>query len=596
MPTKSLDDIFSPAAVTTRRSLDDIFGASEKRESLDSIFGKTSAPRDISVGDVSDLAKQEAARNAPVGQKLWEGITGSAASKGVVGTAQGGLQALQGAFEVAGAATPESVGGMKDATAGERLFQATQGGQDIISGGLQATTAVPGEAISGLVPGAKYGFEKLGEGIETTSDNFTRNLGFDPSTKEGALMKQSVSNFLNLAAFYATGKAVESAPVKGFTQGIKGEVPEVGPLTKSQQFGTAVRELPGKVAETGKGVVQSIQDKVTARAVEKTAVKDANIIANRTAELYKIENNYANLRKANEYSKDQNAATRERVASTDVLADAVNTDGLIKTKGKGGPVEQYKAQTIDGAENVVRNNLERLGEKVKLDVVEKVLMDNVNKSGLEGADLVSALKSVKKEIDGYRLKADADGTVPLTLIHDAKISTTKGINYQTPPEKATYRKSVARGLKEVVEKNSSFNVGEVNAEIGKYLQDIKYLESLDGKRVKGGKLGKYFAQTAGNVVGAVAGTLVGGPIGTAIGAVAGGELASGIKGSSMAKTLGGKTGRVAPRSPIIEEAVVKGKSPRLMLPAPKAGTPRSQMPSGPTINLPRRSQSTIDNQ
>lgn len=333
---------------------------------------------------------------------------------------------------------------------------------------------------------------------------------------------------------------------------------------------------------------------VAGNTIKKPFVKTPEQIVNaREKELAKIDDNYSSMRKASGYSDDAGVASRKRVAQTDVLVGSVDDNGLIRTKVPGGAIDQYKAQTLDGAEGVVRNNLERLGETVKLSDVEKELTHTVNSSGLEGSDLKNALNNIKKEISGYKLKADAEGKIPLTLVHDAKISTTNGINYQTPPEIKTYRKAIARGLKKTVEKYSSFNTEEVNKEISKYLEDVNFLERLDGKRVRGGKLGKYFAQISGNIVGGLAGGAIGGPVGSAAGTVLGGEVAGRIKGSALENTLGGRAGYIAPKNEVIDEAIGRGKSPRLALPAPREGQPRIQINSGEQINLPERSESKI---
>ncbi len=292
----------------------------------------------------------------------------------------------------------------------------------------------------------------------------------------------------------------------------------------------------------------------------KNISKPANIIAKRERELAAIDSNYANMRKASSFSKDEGVASRKRVASTDVLANSVDENGLIRTKEKGGAVDQYKAQTVDQAENVVRNNLERLGETVKVSDVEKELTNAVNASHLEGADLKSALASVKREVAGYNLKAK-NGKIPLTLVHDAKVNMYKNIDYFTPAETKTYRKAIARGLKNTVEKNTQFNAKEVNDELTKYLEDIKFLERLDGKRVRGGKLGKYFSQISGNIIGGVAGSAVGGPVGSAVGTIIGGEAGGRIRGSMLSRTLAGKTGYVAPENKIIREAIDLSKTP-----------------------------------
>lgn len=317
-------------------------------------------------------------------------------------------------------------------------------------------------------------------------------------------------------------------------------------------------------------------------------------------EIFKIENNYANTRKANKFSKDAGAASRNRIAKANLLTDSVDEGGLIRTKQPGGPIDKYKAATVDQTEGTVRQNLERLGETVEVSTIEKQLLKEVRSSGLEGDDLKTALDKIAREVEGYKLRADPQGRIPLVIVHDAKISTTKQINYQTPPEKATYRKAVARGLKRIVEKNSVFNVEETNKELTKHYEDIALLERLDGKKVKGGKLGKYFAQISGNIIGGVAGGAVGGPLGSAAGTIIGGEAGGRIQGAAMQRTFKGGKGGVIEQSEVLKKASELGKSKR-NLPALIPGndyTPASggqkyaPIPMGGT--LPSNEQSMID--
>lgn len=311
-------------------------------------------------------------------------------------------------------------------------------------------------------------------------------------------------------------------------------------------------------------------------------------------ELLKIENNYQKLRKNAKFSKDGNAATRKRIAQTGVMTDATDDTGTIITDKI---IPKYRALSpINNTEGVVRKNLERLGETVDLDTVENKLLKSVYDSGLQGANLESAVNTVKKEIAGYRLRANPDGRVPLTLMHDAKIDVYNSIDFNTPAEIKAYKKTLAKGLKEVVEENSSFNVKEVNETLAPYLKDIEYLESLNGRKVKGGKLGKYSARIAGNIAGGIAGGSVGGLPGSAVGTIVGGEVGDVIQGKILKNTFGRTAETALPESKILKKAVQTGNSPRLQLPAGNKDAPRIRIESGRTINLPKRTQSTADAQ
>lgn len=344
-----------------------------------------------------------------------------------------------------------------------------------------------------------------------------------------------------------TAKGTIPGYVGDVSQGLAGQRGE--DRTGSSAF------IPG-LGTASAGMLAGISTKLSP---EYKAYRNNEIIKNRADEILKIENNYVKTRKNLDFSKDKNFASRTRIASTDVLANSVDEGGLIRTKGNGGAIDQYKAMTLDGMEGVVRKDLVNEGATVSPDIVESYLVDKLMKSGLEGKALKNALSGVDDEIAGLMLRANPEGEIPLAIIHDAKISTTNGINYATEPHVKTGAKSVASAYKTLIEQNSKRPIEAVNKELQKYLQDIALLESLDGRKVAGGKLGKYFAQISGNIIGGAAGA-VGGPVGSSIGAILGGEVGGKIKGNILSKTLGGVTGNTVPKNQVLEDALQRSKA------------------------------------
>lgn len=295
----------------------------------------------------------------------------------------------------------------------------------------------------------------------------------------------------------------------------------------------------------GRGVAEKVAPKVT-KTLDNRGVK--NVVQ----EITKIEDKYGKTRNANLYSKDVEAS-RVRIAESNVLDGAVDTDGVIRTKTPGGAIDQYKAQTIDGLEDLVRKSLENSKEVIPFADIRKALIREVGNSGLEGADLVSALKKIDREIEGLTVRTKGSSIIDLTYLHDAKIATTRNINYLTPPEKATYRKAVARAYKTLVEEGSQkVDVKAINKELATYYDDIARLERLDGARAEGGRLGKYTASMAGTLIGGAAGS-VGGGFGAAIGGIIGGEAASALKGAGMSRTFKGG-GKGLAKNPVLEKA------------------------------------------
>lgn len=314
-----------------------------------------------------------------------------------------------------------------------------------------------------------------------------------------------------------------------------------------------------------------------------TQPKDVKIEAGRVKDLAALEEKTASLRKLNKFSSDGGEASRSRIARSNVLEGVADSDGVIRTKGTGGAVDAYRKATIEGVEDVVKRNLEREGKAISIPEITSAIKQNIVGSGLEGGDLITALRGVEREMQGLALRMDELGQVPLARIQDAKVNTTRNINFNTPPETKTYRKAVAKAYKEVIEKKSDFNVKEVNGELAKFYKDLERLEALDGKRVKGGRLGKYFAQVSGNIVGGAAGSAVGGPIGTALGTIAGGEAAGFIAGRNMAKSFG-------------KGGVLPEKNAVLAAARAEAGLPpgRSLEVADPIIGIPASTKTRID--
>lgn len=449
--------------------------------------------------------------------------------------------------------------------------------QQLMSGSFGQSVNKAKEYGQAVQESAKAGINQIKQGFEQT-----QNAGFNPIK----LLEGGITGGAGIINTVLSPIAPIFSPIN---KGIGSVANKVSNLPEVQQFANSgVGHLSSRVAEnisnlstiagTIGGAIEASLPKPKTSIVGpttpiETVVKDnvsqttpkpvIKLIANRTNELSKLDTQYSALRKFNQYSTDNGVSTRARIASTDILDGAVDETGTIRTTQPGGPIDQYKAQTLDNAEGLVKNLLTKEGGKTNLGEVQIRLEDAINNSGLQGADLKVALNKVKQEISGLKLKADQNGDIPNSLLQDAKINTYNNINFQTPPEVSTYRKAIANGYKTLIEKNSSLNIKDINAELAKYLKDIEYLKLLDGKKVQGGKLGKYFAQISGNLIGGATGSAVGGPVGSAIGTVVGGEIAGRIKGNTLSKTFGGDSGLVAPKNPILENAINQSQSNNL---------------------------------
>lgn len=303
----------------------------------------------------------------------------------------------------------------------------------------------------------------------------------------------------------------------------------------------------------------------------------ASTIAENERTLRQLEVNNATLRKNALANKAKGVDPVKLLSGTDLLKGVVDETGTIRTTGEGGPVSQLQ-DFIKPQEDIVSRALAQEGKTVPLADVRQQMINNINTSGIKGADKISALNSVENEIKGLQLEASPEGNIPLSAVHDAKRYKYANINYLNPSSKNT-DKIIARTLKDIVERNTtSADIKALNNELGAHYSVLSLLEKLDGKKVQGGKLGRYFAKTIGGIAGSHFGPL---------GSIAGSEIAGKIQSALLKSNFGGETGKVLERSPLMENTLAKlseaerqAKLPKLALPAPAIVPPLPRDTSG----------------
>jgi hypothetical protein len=316
---------------------------------------------------------------------------------------------------------------------------------------------------------------------------------------------------------------------------------------------------------TAQAGVQGVKD------IKNPQLKVNRIISNREKELQKLEDSHSAIRKVTNKTKSQGIDPKKILAETDLLNGAVDNTGTLRTQNASIELNDF----IRPQEKVISDTLNREGVLVKLSDVRAKLLNMVDASGIKGGAKLRAIKNVEDDIAGLMLEADSTGKVPLSTIHDAKIDKYANINFLNPESKRV-DKAIAKGLKELVETNTrSVDVRNLNRELQQHYSVLDLLEKLDGKKVEGGRLGKYFAQPVGGIVGSHFGPL---------GAIIGAEAGSGLKGVQMSSKFGGKTGIPLKQSEEMQRAVSQSKLPRLGLPEPRSNV-RSTVSSGATIPL-----------
>jgi len=338
----------------------------------------------------------------------------------------------------------------------------------------------------------------------------------------------------------------------GYDVASKLEAGKTGASALTPGLGTAIGvalPLAGKVVSKT-GVLTSKAEKTAANL---SKVED---------KIAKIERNYAKTRPL----VDKTAEARKLIAQSDVLVGAVDDTGTISTKLKGGAIDKFKAQTIDDAEGIVRTGLQNEGIAISPNIVKEQLKKSILNSKLEGAELKRALNKIDDEVDGLAIKSNSEGYIKLENLQDAKIFTYQNVDYNKPTSKLE-AKAFANAYKTLIENNSRLNIKEVNSELAKYYDAIDLLDMLDGRKVKGGKLGKYAARIGGQIAGSALGGSVGGYPGMAVvGTIVGGELSAKIQGMLMSRTFGKGVGAGLKKSSVLEKATQEFPQARKLLP------------------------------
>lgn len=206
----------------------------------------------------------------------------------------------------------------------------------------------------------------------------------------------------------------------------------------------------------------------------------------------------------------------------------INVDGLTN-QARTGAIDQSIGEIQDKATELVKNMPGGVDTtQFQNDVVEAIKQ---NPAIRDAGNVSRALADVQRRFADYR--SSFGNTVPFQAINGVKVAMNKVWN----PEEV----DVARTVGDVA-RGYLYNTGGssdvVAAQGGKELQSLmqneaelikarNFAEKLNGTVVRGGKLGKYFAQSAGLTVGGGIGGGIGsffGPAGIAVGAPAGAAM------------------------------------------------------------------------
>lgn len=284
--------------------------------------------------------------------------------------------------------------------------------------------------------------------------------------------------------------------------------------------------------------------------------KAAYVITKRTDELANIVNKNNPLKKLVTSAESQGYNPIKDLSDSDLLVGAVNKDGRID----GKLVQERFNEVMDVPEGIIKKKFEETGEKISLDQVQARMAEVLNSDYVPSKiykqvqnkydDIVYGLYQKGKVLtdDGKKLAQDMtyigdngeripymkSPLINFADLQQEKIDAYKLSNF-LDPEKTMGDKAIGRAFKVAIDQDSKSipELAQINKELGRYLSVKSLIDKLDQKVVKGGRLGKYFAQA----IGAMAGS-AGGPIGSIVGAEAGGAIQGQILKGTFGKAVG----------------------------------------------------------
>jgi hypothetical protein len=446
--------------------------------------------------------------------------------------------------------------GLKGLTSKKGIAQVRNTAQAMKNQGYKGAGATDILNVLSLLPGGAFakGGQAIARGAEVASgaERFLPTLG--------RTFKETVPAAAGWGTAYGAAEAYDQ---DGSARDIA-----TGAL-KGGLVGTALGLGLGTASAIGGAGLRALSKATNKSVAEESAVR------NNLRNLNQLEDNNTPLKKLTSKYMSQGIDVKDMVSKSDYLKGAVDSNGVIHTLQEGGALSQVD-DYIKPYESVVSDLLKREGNTIGLDTVEASMRSKIDSSGLEGEALDAAHRKVSAEISGLIRRADKSGRIPVALLQDAKVNKYSTINYLDPASKKA-DKTIARTYRDLIAKNTtSADVNAVNKELQKYYAVKAFLEKLDGRKVQGGRLGKYFAQTVGSIAGSHFG-----PIGSILGA----ELGGRIRGMGLTSTFNKGLGRGLTESDILMEAKALSKTPRplvpehLRLPAPDISK------SGPVIPL-----------
>lgn len=400
--------------------------------------------------------------------------------------------------------------------------------------------------------------------------------------RESGGIKQAAKNFYNADGI--TPKSIYESFVPSATQKIfKGDFQGAARDLINQPFKEispyvllAEKAKPGFVSKTAKPVIDTVKDYKSGigQAIEgHKEIRQQKAIQGLSDAYREVAGQTKNptklLSRAEARGKDPIKVLSERGITPEVR------DGKIHSLEKANSFRE-SAQPLNEHLNLALDEVQPGIPKTPVDVIRQRALSRINdlknitESSRQGMikDANLEFNLIKQKYGNSITLKQVNNVVKKPAWSDTKFDATK-------PHKGETNYNIGKAAQETIENSvpkEAVDIHQLNSHIGDVYEGAKFLESLDGRAVKGGRMGKYFARTAGTVIGSS-----GGPFGSIAGLL-GGELIAEI---FQRKTFGGPLRQrilrnLAVKDPIAYKQVLEflkrsgqEREGRLALPAPR---------------------------
>lgn len=346
-----------------------------------------------------------------------------------------------------------------------------------------------------------------------------------PEAIKGVTKAQGI--FQGLKAGAKSGAIIGAA--QGITGGMQGNG-SAGDIAKQGLVGTLIGGASGGLLGGAGGLIASHTPE--------------NAVAGLASKYKKIFNSVAPLRRLYDQSTQKGNDIADFIASkargSEGAALQSSEDGVVSVGELPAKIEA-DMQPLLAARKMV---LDSSGQTANLNEWEQRALKAADSENNRSQGVVQDTQDAIRKV-AANVRSSYGENVPLGALQDIKIGQGKASKV-FDMSKPNYAKNanylLSNEARKIIEEKTpqlgdeSSAVADLNKHIGKHLDALDLLEQIkkSAPKVKGGRLGKYFASSLGGMVGSAMGT---GPIGTLAGAGAGNYIAELLLSNSISSPM-----------------------------------------------------------